>query len=285
MIGVYLVSHEIYALGDRENSLVWFDFEANSFEHFVYGITNHPQLSLRLSEHKAVITISEVMLDTHLVFDRVVEVNGEDEVACGLRGAKPEADAMLQEVDETAQYLKQDFVLEDMGIGILGKLVVNILVEVSDVELVGILEMWIITENCAHLLHHVVRATPLDACACGSDEPTVQVSVNHTHDGVAADAPLHLDNLESAMLAILIDVTLTIFGHGKRAVGYLTLQVGDDLLTVRQQLLPLTALLANGATKNLVEGIGHVVMVDDFLYDIAFSAHSLPLWGLTSSNP
>ena len=131
----------------------------------------------------------------------------------------------------------------------------------------------------------LMLATPLDACACGSDEPTVQVSVNHTHDGVAADAPLHLDNLESAMLAILIDVTLTIFGHGKRAVGYLTLQVGDDLLTVRQQLLPLTALLANGATKNLVEGIGHVVMVDDFLYDIALSAHSLPLWGLTSSNP
>lgn len=225
------------------------------------------------------------MLDSHLVFERVVEVNGEDEVACGLRGAKPEADAMLQEVDETAQYLKQDFVLEDMGIGILGKLVVNILVEVSDVELVGILEMWIVTESCAHLLHHVMCATSLDACARGPDETSVQVSVNHLHDGMAADAPLHLDNLQSPMLAILIDVTLTIFGHGKRAVGNFTLQVGNDLLTVLQQLTPFTARLADGAPKHLAEGIGHIAVFDDFLYDIALSAHSLPLWGLTSSNP
>ena len=61
----------------------------------------------------------------------------------------------------------------------------------------------------------------------------MKVFIHDIHDSIAANASLHGNNLQSAMLAILIDVTLTIFGHGKRAVGYLTLQVGDDLLTVR----------------------------------------------------
>lgn len=90
MVGVYLVSHEVYALGDREDPLVGLDLEADSLQHLMDGITNHPQLSLGLCEYQTVVTISEVMLDGHLVFERVVEVNGEDKVACGLRGAKPE---------------------------------------------------------------------------------------------------------------------------------------------------------------------------------------------------
>ena len=113
----------------------------------------------------------------------------------------------------------------------------------------------------------------------------MKVFIHDIHDSIAANASLHGDNLQSAVLVILIDIALTVFGHRECAIGYFTLKVGDNFLSMCQQLFSFTALLTDGAPKNLVEGVGHIPMLNNLLNDIAFSAHSLPFGGLTSSNP
>ena len=81
MIWIYLISDKVNTFGNRKNSLVWFNLEANSLEHFVDGISNHPEFRLGLSKNQAVVAISEVMLDPNLVFERVIEVDGQNEIA------------------------------------------------------------------------------------------------------------------------------------------------------------------------------------------------------------
>ena len=178
----------------------------------------------------------------------MVEVYGQYQVAGGLRWTKSEADALGQQLYEVAQNLEQGLVLEDVCVCVLGKLVVHVVVEVDDVELIGVSQMRIVVEGFTDLAHQVVRAPAHDACARGAYEASVQVPVNDTHDGVAPDAPLHGDDLQDAVLAVLIDLSLPVLCDLERAIGYLTLEVCYDLLTSSQQLTPLTARLADCAT-------------------------------------
>lgn len=136
--------------------------------------------------------------------------------------------------------------------------------------------MWIFFEGFAHLQHRVVCSSSLDTCPCCANVSSVQVLIHDIHNCIAAYSSLHDDNLQSAMLAILIDIALTVFGHRECAIGYFTLKVGDNFLSMCQQFFSFTALLTGGAPKNLVEGAGHIAMFDDFLDYVAFSAHSLP---------
>ena len=276
VVGVDDISHEVDALGDRIDALIALDLEAYVLQHLVDGITDDPKLCLGLGEHQSIVTIAEEMPHAHAVLQRMVEVYGQYQVAGGLRWTKSEADALGQQLYEVAQNVEQGLVLEDVCVCVLGKLVVHVVVEVDDVELIGVSQMRIVVEGFTDLAHQVVRAPAHDACARGAYEASVQVPVNDTHDGVAPDAPLHGNNLQSAMLAILIDIALTVFGHRECTIGYFTLKVGDNFLSMCQQLFSFTALLTDGAPKNLVEGVGHIAIFDDFLYYVAFSAHSLP---------
>lgn len=92
-----------------------------------------------------------------------------------------------------------------------------------------------------------------DAGGGRADEPLLQMSVHHRHDGMYGDAVFHRQNLNASFLATLIDSALPIVGYGERAVGNTLREFLDDLLTMREQVASLSAFLPLGATEYLVE--------------------------------
>ena len=126
----------------------------------------------------------------------------------------------------------------------------------------------------ADLFHQVVRAPALDAGTRRADEPTLQMSIHHFHDGVTSDALPHVDDLQHPMLSVLADFPHLVSTYVKGGVLNLLLQLGYHFLAMSQEVASLAALLSAGATQYLVEGIRHIAVVDDFLYDESFSMQS-----------
>ena len=100
------------------------------------------------------------------------------------------------------------------------------------------------------------------------------MSIHHLHDGMASDALPHVDDLQHPMLSILVDFPHLVSTYMKGCIAYFLLKLADYFLAMSQEIASLAALLAAGATQHPVEGVRHIVVVDDFLYDESFSMQS-----------
>ena len=111
------------------------------------------------------------------------------------------------------------------------------------------------------------------------------MAVHHRHDGMYGDTVVHRDYLDTAQLAALENLSLTIVLHTESTVRDTRGQFLQHLGFMRKQVASLAAAFTPPAAKDLKERLLHVGGLHDFLYYKTCSVHISFVFHFGAFNP
>lgn len=156
-----------------------------------------------------------------------------------------------------------------------------------DVKLIAISHSFrVVTHVLFHIIMKVMRSTSFDACACGTDETSLKISVNYIHYSENPYTTLHSCDLYHAPFSALKNKLLPIFRDTEFSLRNFLFYVFKNFHLISEKETSFGAFLSLFAPKDLIECLFHVGVSHNLFDNKTFSYHKLSgSWSLPTFGP
>ena len=280
------ISQKVNALAQGKHTVVPLHPETDTLNMPMDGITNLPQFRFRFTQYDAVITIAVEMTHGIPVLQIMVQKHRQKQITQALRATQADTQPVRHQPDKIVKHGDEFLVLEHPVHAIHHEILLHAFVKFGDIELVTVPRPFrVLTHVTADIRQKVVHPPFLDTGRGGTDETFPQMAVHHRHDGVYGNTVIHRDDLDTAQLAALENLALTVVLHTESTVRDTRGQFLQHLGFMRKQVASLAAAFTPSAAKDLTERLRHIGGLHNLLNYKTCSVHTSFVFHFGAFNP